>query len=197
MAGQMFDLHPGCNQKACLTANQRQPRSARLCVPADELIPGSTFPCSGSENTATQNSPLPVPCQVLQILSHRAGIGQIMMFVKQASQRLAVVAISTDLLDSHWLQLLQPLSDRQRVDDFGQVWQDAHPVWAAPPARWQLDEPALLQLQEQGAGSHVFELTHSITPMPLQSQLPGQAPAAPLRMLIKKMANLAQSGRID
>ena len=120
-----------------------------------------------------------------------------MIVVEQARQHLAVAAVSTDLFDSHGLNLPKILSDGQRRDIREFYRQDAHPIWTTPPPHGQLDKPTLLQLQEQRASRHVFELTRCIAPIPLRRQLPGHAPTAPLRMLIKKLANLAQPRRIN
>jgi hypothetical protein len=82
VAGQVFDLHPGRNEEAALITDPGQSRQTSLPIPANELVSHRAFPRSRSENTSPHNSPVPVPRQILQIFSHRTGIGQIVMLME-------------------------------------------------------------------------------------------------------------------
>jgi hypothetical protein len=168
MAGQVFDLDPGQDEKAGLTAEQRQPSLTPLAIPADELIPRGALPSRSAKHAPSQHSPVLIPNQILEVFSHRAGIGQVMMLMQQLAKRVTVPYILTNLLDSQRLQLAQLLGDGLRSNCLSGLGRQAHPVWTTSPSGRQLDEAALLQLQEQTPSRHILEQPRFIAPLPLE-----------------------------
>lgn len=167
MAGQVLDLYPGQDEKAGLTAEQRQPSLTPLAIPADELIPRGALPSSSAKHASSQHSPILIPNQILEVFSNRAGIGQVMMLMQQLAKSLPAPYILTDFLDSQRLQLAQLLGDGLRRNCLSGLGRQAHPVWTTSPSGRQLDKAALLQLEEQTPSSHILEQPRSIAPLPL------------------------------
>ena len=51
---------------------------------------------------------------------------------------------------------------------------------------------SLLQLEQQGAGGHVFQLPRRIAPIPVGRQLDTDPAATPIRMRVQKLKHVGQ-----
>ena len=71
-------LDPRQNQKTRVVGYQRQVLLPLLGGPADKPVPVLTLPGRRPENQASQGTLLPIPHDVLQVLSHRPAKAQIM-----------------------------------------------------------------------------------------------------------------------
>ena len=94
--------------------------------------------------------------------------------------------------DTQGQQPLQRFTDRRLGCGQARVRQllVPHPIDGRRPPQWQFNPTSLLQLQQQGAGGHIFELADPIAPLPTTRQFSAQSPAAPIRMLRQQLPNL-------
>jgi len=86
MAGQVWHLHPGEDQKASVVGEGAQLTGTLGRLPADPLVAHRALPGRGAKDHAAQGAALFVPDPILQVGSHPAAIAQVVVLVQRGLQ---------------------------------------------------------------------------------------------------------------
>jgi len=79
MACQMRDFDPGQDEKTGVVRHQEEAPGPNSVGPADELVSGPGFPCSGTKKQAGQVAPVAISNDIFQVLSGSTPKTQIVM----------------------------------------------------------------------------------------------------------------------
>lgn len=148
------------------------------CIPSDKSVPDSNVPRRGRPKQ-TGKGPAPGKGHVLEMLSNRLGIAQIMILVDEAVTKLLLRGPS-DLLQMYGGKLGDgathcPLINLHRDRYFSVSQGIGGPAFG----RRQLDPSLGLQKQQQAATYHVLESAIDLPPIPCPANLLGnETPAA-------------------
>src|SRR5512135_1780185 len=104
MAGQPRHSHPGQEEKSGVVSQQMDMSPALFLRPANELVPWSQMP-RGRRPRHTGNRRSPRIDQVLEVLTDRLGVGQVMMGLDQTAEEF-LLRSAAHLPDLHWPQLI-------------------------------------------------------------------------------------------
>jgi hypothetical protein len=105
----------------------------------------------------------------------------------------------TDLREGQGQPSRQPTAQKFLAHRFPQDRHSLvpHAIGRGPASRGQMNPAALVQLQEQGPGGHVFKLTGVRAPVPQLGQFHAHAPATPAGLGRQDPSDLSQLFRPD
>ena len=170
-------------------------------VPPDIPIPIGTLPGRSAKEQAGQGAAMAIANQILQILSDRTAMPQIVIMTEQALKQSSLLdpGGTADFGDDQWEHLGQATECRsarlqQRL--FGQPLVP-HPIGRLLSTRWQNDRATCFQFQQQGPSGHVLELPHSVAPIPSPSYFLAQSTSTPVRMSGQQLPDFLKMMRLN
>lgn len=114
MGGHVGDLNPRENQKSILVGDQMEIFLPGRYIPSDKSVPNSNVPWSGRPEQ-TGNGPVMEKGHVLEMLSNRLGIAQIMILADEAVTKLLLRG-PADLLQMYGGKLADGATDWRLIN---------------------------------------------------------------------------------
>lgn len=148
------------------------------CIPSDKSVPDSNVPWRGRPEQASNGPPMGKG-HVLEMLSHRLGIAQIMILADEAVTKLLLRGPS-DLLQMQGGKLREGASDGRLINpDVDRHFSLCQGIGGPASGRRQLDPSLGLEQQQQAAAYHVLESAIGLPPIPGPANFLGdETPAA-------------------
>jgi hypothetical protein len=193
--------HAAQHQKAGIVGQEMKVLGAAGVVPPDIMIPSGTLPGRSAKEQAGPGMAVAIANQILQILSDRTAMPQIVIMMEQALKQSSLLEPggTADFDDDQWEHLGQATGCsiawfQQRL--FRQPFVP-HPIGWSLSTRWQNDRATYFQFQQQGPSGHVFELPHAVAPIPSPSQFLAQSTSTPVRMSGHQLPDFLEMMRLN
>jgi len=196
IGSQVGDLDPGQNQKSTLIGNQMEVALPDRYIPSDKSIPNSDVPRGGGPQQ-TSDRPAMGKSHILELLSDRLGITQVVVLADEAVTELLLRA-PADLLKADGQQRIDGAINRRLINrNPGRHLAVYQWIWNLTFGRGQLNPSLGFQEQQQAAADHIFQSAIGLSPIPRPAKLLRNKPPAPAGVSGNDPPNKGNIGLID
>lgn len=175
---QMRHLNPWQNQESTLIGDQMEIVFAGGYIPPDKSIAGSDVPRGGRPHQ-TSDRPAMGKGYILEVLSDRLGVTQVVVLVNQTVTELFLRS-PADLLEVDGKKCIDGAMDRCLINRDSVGWfAVGQGIGKLAFGRRQLNPPLGFEEQQQAAAHHIFEGAIGLPPIPCPAKLLRDKPPAP------------------